>query len=343
MLTKIIAISILVFVLLGAGCTTAPKATGVNKSSAVNNSNVAAVKETASTQEPQKLALATTTSTYNSGLLGVLNPVFQKKYNVLIDVHAVGTGAALTMGKDGQVDVVLVHARNLEDKFLEEGYGINRRDVMFNDFIIMGPKNDPAGIKGSKSAMEAFKKIAAAGKLGKIKFLSRGDRSGTNEKELIVWKDTGITPSGKWYQKTGQGMGRTLTIANEEKAYTLSDRGTYLAYLSKGKLDNMAILVQGPLDGGDPLLANPYGVIAVNPYKYPKRNYGLAMLYISFLTSPEGQKIIKDYKKNGQELFYPDAIKPVDDFNQYLPITIHGLYNKTGSPYTGITTLPPTG
>ncbi|NOZ59904.1 MAG: solute-binding protein [Euryarchaeota archaeon] len=286
-------------------------------------------------EEMPKLVLATTTSTYNSGLLEVLNTEFQKKYGVLVEVHAVGTGAALRMGKDGEVDVVLVHARSKEDKFLEEGYGINRRNVMYNDFVIVGPKSDPAGIRGMKSAAEAFAKIAQA----KAKFLSRGDNSGTHTKELSIWKLAGITPSGEWYEQTGQGMGKTLTIANEKQGYTLTDRGTYLAY--KGKLD-LEILVEGPVKGGDPLLANPYAVIAVNPKKYPERNYELAMLYIGFLTSPEGQKLIAEFKKNGEQLFYPDALVDRENYNQYLPVTIHGLYNEQGEPYTGVT-LPPKG
>jgi tungstate transport system substrate-binding protein len=286
-------------------------------------------------KEMPKLVLATTTSTYNSGLLEVLNTEFQKRYGVLVEVHAVGTGAALRMGRDGEVDVVLVHARSKEDKFLEDGYGINRRNVMYNDFVIVGPKSDPANIRGMESAAGAFAKIAQS----KAKFVSRGDNSGTHTKELAVWKLAGVTPSGEWYEQTGQGMGKTLTIANEKQAYTLTDRGTFLAY--KGKLD-LEILVEGPVKGGDPVLANPYAVIAVNPKKYPERNYELAMLYIGFLTSPEGQKLIAEYRKNGEQLFYPDALVDRENYNQYLPVTIHGLYNEQGEPYTGVT-LPPEG
>ncbi len=284
----------------------------------------------------KKIVLATTTSTYNSGLLGVVNPAFQEKYDVLVEVHAVGTGAAIRMARDGEVDVVMVHARSKEDKFLEDGYGINRRNVMYNDFIIIGPKSDPAKIRGLTSATEAFKKIAQA----KANFLSRGDNSGTVTKELTIWKLAGITPSGDWYEKTGQGMGKTLTIANEKQWYTITDRGTFLAYENKLDLD---VMVEGPVKSGDPVLANPYAVIAVNPKKYPERNYELAMLYIGFLTSPEAQKLIADYKKNGEQLFYPDALVDRDDYNQYIPVTTHGLYSEEGKPYTGETTLPPTG
>ncbi|WP_457555422.1 substrate-binding domain-containing protein [Candidatus Pyrohabitans sp.] len=294
-----------------------------------------AAQNTPEPGEMPRLVLATTTSTYNSGLLGVLNSEFQKRYGVLVEVHAVGTGAALRMARDGEADVVLVHARAKEDRFLEDGYGINRRNVMYNDFVIVGPRSDPAGIRGMKSAAQAFTRIAQA----KAKFLSRGDGSGTNAKEQEIWRLAGITPSGEWYEQTGQGMGRTLTIASEKQAYTLTDRGTFLAY--KGKLE-LEVLVEGPVRGGDPVLANPYAVIAVNPKKYPERNYELAMLYIGFLTSPEGQRLIAEYRKNGEQLFYPDALVDRENYNQYLPVTIHGLYDEEGEPYTGVT-LPPRG
>lgn len=301
---KIVSLLILALLIVMAGCT------------AKSGGEVADT----SAKPDMKLVLATTSSTYNSGLLDVLNAEFQKKYNVYVEVHAVGTGAALRMAKDGEADLVLVHARKLEDEFLEQGYGVNRRDVMFNDFIIVGPKEDPAGIKGMKSAVEAFRKIANA----KATFISRGDNSGTNVKELEIWKLAGIKPEGAWYQQSGQGMGNTLRIANEKSAYTLTDRGTFLAY--EGKLNNLEIMVEGPVKGGDKILANPYGIIAVNPAKYPERNYQLAMLYIGFITSPQGQQIIKNYRKNGENLFYPSAIKEKDNYNQYLPVTINGEY-----------------
>jgi tungstate transport system substrate-binding protein len=325
---KLLGVFFVLFLLtLNLGCTA--------KEEAKAPSEGAAAQEAQASKEMPKLVLATTTSTYNSGLLEVLNTEFQKKYGVLVEVHAVGTGAAIRMARDGEVDVVLVHARGKEDKFLEDGYGINRRNVMYNDFIIVGPKSDPAGIRGMKSAAEAFKKIAKA----QAKFVSRGDNSGTHAKEQTIWKLAGITPSGDWYEQTGQGMGKTLTIASEKQAYTLTDRGTFLAY--KGKLD-LEVLVEGPVKGGDPTLSNPYAVIAVNPKKYPDRNYELAMLYIGFLTSPEGQKLIAEYRKNGEQLFYPDALVDRENYNQYLPVTIHGLYDEQGEPYTGVT-LPPKG
>jgi tungstate transport system substrate-binding protein len=270
-------------------------------------------------KESARLVLATTTSTYNSGLLDVLNPVFQEKYNAVVEVHSVGTGKAIQMARDGEADVVLVHARSKEDAFLKDGYGVNRRDVMFNDFVIVGPKSDPAGIRGSPKAVDAFKKIADS----KALFFSRGDNSGTNTKEKEIWKRAGITPQGGWYQATGQGMGNTLTIASEKRGYTLTDRGTYLAYM--GKLE-LQILVEGPVKGGDEILSNPYGVMAVNPGKYPKRNYQLAMAYIGFLTSPEGQKLIGNYRKKGEQLFYPNAIGDKENYDQYLPITYKGRY-----------------
>ena len=321
-----------------AGCTQqAEQGSGAGSEQSAQASQPASAGESqeATPGEAATLVLATTTSTYNSGLLDVLNAEFQKKYNVMVEVHAVGTGAALRMGKDGEVDVVLVHARTKEDKFLEEGWGINRRNVMYNDFVLVGPASDPAGVRGMSNITEAFRKIAEA----EAKFVSRGDNSGTHTKELAIWELAGITPGGDWYEETGQGMGKTLTIASEKQAYTLTDRGTFLAY--RGKLD-LEIMVEGPVKGGDPVLANPYAVIAVNPKKYPDRNYELAMLYIGFLTSPEGQKLIADYKKNGEQLFYPDALADRENYNQYLPVTVHGLYNEEGEPYTGIT-LPPKG
>ncbi len=272
-----------------------------------------------SDKEPAKLILATTTSTYNSGLLDVLNPVFQKKFNAIVEVHSLGTGKAIKMARDGEADLLLVHARSKEDIFLEEGYGVNRRDVMLNDFIVVGPRSDPADIRGSRKALEAFRKIAKS----KSAFFSRGDDSGTHAKEKEIWKLAGIEPTGEWYQSTGQGMGNTLTIANEKQGYTLTDRGTYLAY--KGRID-LEIMVEGPVKGGDELLSNPYAIIAVNPGKYPDRNYQLAMAYIGFITSPEGQELIGNYKKLGEQLFYPNAIREKENYDQYLPVTLKGGY-----------------
>ena len=244
-----------------------------------------------------RLKLATTTSTDNSGLLNVLLPPFEKIFDVRVDVIAVGTGKALKLGKNGDVDIVLVHAISAEDQFVEEGYGINRRDVMYNDFVIIGPDDDPAGIKGTKDAVAALKNISAK----KVPFVSRGDNSGTHKRETLLWKEVGIEPRGDWYMETGQGMGVTIQIADEKRAYAISDRGTYLAY--KGKIE-MEILVEGDTAR----LVNPYGIIAVNPAKHPHANYIYAMSLIGWITSVEGQKIIAEHKQFGESLFHPTTI-----------------------------------
>ncbi len=245
------------------------------------------------------LRLATTTSTENSGLLEVLLLPFEVKFGVKVDVIVVGTGKALKLGENGDVDVVLVHARAAEDKFIQEGYGVNRRDVMYNDFIILGPFDDPAKIKDEKNVVLALRKISEQ----KIYFVSRGDDSGTHKKEKSLWQKTGINPQGKWYMEVGQGMGAALQIAYEKQAYILCDRGTFLAY--KDKID-LIILFEG-----DPLLFNPYGIMAVNPALYPQVKYIEAMQLIAWVTSVEGQKIIKEYKKEGEALFYP---MPINQF-----------------------------
>ncbi|OFW54877.1 MAG: tungsten ABC transporter substrate-binding protein [Actinobacteria bacterium RBG_13_35_12] len=247
--------------------------------------------------EPVHLKLATTTSTLDSGLLDVLLPPFEKLYNIKVDVIAVGTGKAMTLGENGDVDVLLVHAREAEIMFVLKGYGENRRDVMYNDFIVLGPSNDPAKIKGVKDAVSAFTKIANQ----KAFFVSRGDKSGTDIKEKDVWKIANIKPGNEFYMEVGQGMGVSLQIADEKQAYILADRGTYLAY--KGKIA-LEILCEG-----DPLLANPYGIIAVNPERYPHVKYMEAMQLIAWVTSVEGQKIIREYQIDGEVLFYPVAIK----------------------------------
>ncbi|MBU0687096.1 MAG: substrate-binding domain-containing protein [Candidatus Margulisbacteria bacterium] len=243
------------------------------------------------------IKLATTTSTDNSGLLKALFPAFEKKYDVRVDVIAVGTGKAIKLGENGDVDVILVHARDAEDKFVADGFGVNRRDVMFNDFVILGPKNDPAKVKSAKNAADALKKIASS----QFTFISRGDDSGTDKKEKALWKAAGIAPAGKWYNAVGQGMGATLQIANEKQGYTLADRGTYLAYLNK---IDLAVVFEG-----DQAMFNPYGVIAVNPALYPDSNYLGAMQLIGWVTSVPGQKIIKDFQINGKPLFIPSAVK----------------------------------
>ena len=244
----------------------------------------------------ERIRMATTTSTDNSGLLEVILPPFEKMCNVTIDIIAVGTGKAIKLGEKGDVDLILVHAPEAEKKFVEEGYGVNRRSVMHNDFVILGPANDPAKIKGKMNAHKAFEKITQTKSL----FISRGDDSGTHKKEKSIWKKTGDMPQGKWYLEAGQGMGTVLQMAHEKMAYTLSDRGTYLAY--KKKID-LVIISEGDSD-----LHNPYGVIAVNPAKQPHVKYIKAMALIGWLTSPECQNMIADFKKGGEVLFHPDAI-----------------------------------
>jgi tungstate transport system substrate-binding protein len=246
-----------------------------------------------------RLKMSTTTSTENSGLLSVLLPPFEEKFNVTVDVIAVGTGKALALGANGDVDIVFVHARAAEDQFVADGFGVNRRDVMYNDFVIVGPASDPAGVKDAKSAAKALQKIAGA----QAEFVSRGDDSGTHQKEKLIWEEAGVTPEGTWYQEAGQGMGAVLTIANDKQAYTLADRGTYLAFTDK---IDLAVLSEG-----DPILYNPYGIIAVNPAKFSHVNYLKAMALIGWVTSQEGQKIISEFgtEKFGQPLFQPMAIQ----------------------------------
>jgi tungstate transport system substrate-binding protein len=245
------------------------------------------------------LILATTTSTQDSGLLDVLIPMFEQQTGYVVKTVAVGTGAALQMGQEGNADVLLVHAPTSEKPLVEQGYVNDRRLVMHNDFIIVGPSSDPAGIKDTKTAAEAFKKISDAG----AAFISRGDDSGTNKMELTLWKSASITPQGDWYSQSGQGMGATLKIASEKQAYTLTDRATYLA--NKDVLD-LDILVEG-----DPALLNVYHVMVVNPAKFPKVNNAGAVAFADFITSPATQDVIGKFgvDKFGQPLFFPDATK----------------------------------
>jgi tungstate transport system substrate-binding protein len=252
-------------------------------------------------QAQQKtVILATTTSTQDSGLLDVLIPIFEKKTSYFVKTIAVGSGQAMAMGQKGEADVLLVHSPTAEKKFIGEGYGVNRRLVMHNDYIIVGPPGDPAKIKGVKTAAEALKKIAS----GKALFLSRGDNSGTHSKERDIWKTTAINPEGeKWYQQTGLGMGQTLNVAAEKKGYTLADRGTYLALKKNLGLD---ILVEG-----DAILLNIYHVIEVNPAKWSKINVAGGKAFADFMVSKETQDIIKTFgvDKFGSPLFFPDAGK----------------------------------
>lgn len=244
-----------------------------------------------------EIILATTTSTQDSGLLDKILPIFEKESGYKVKVVAVGTGAAISMGESGDADVLLVHSRAAEDKFVADGFGVNRKDVMYNDFLIIGPKDDPVRIKGTADAAAALKKIADA----KATFVSRGDDSGTHKKELKLWESAGIKPEGDWYKSVGMGMEDTFRMANEMKAYTLIDRATFLFNQEKYQLE--------PTVEGDKLLFNPYGVIAVNKDKFPNVNYEGAMAFVNWLTNEKTQKIIGEYGKDkfGQALFVPDA------------------------------------
>ena len=254
-----------------------------------------------------EIICASTTSPENSGLFGHILPMFEKKTGIKVKVVARGTGAAIEMGKRGDADVAFVHAKEQEMKAVEEGFFVNRHDVMYNDFVIIGPSDDSAKIKGIKSTAEAFKKISQASQ-----FVSRGDNSGTHTKELSIWKKVGVEPKGqKWYLEVGQGMEKTQRIANEKRAYTLTDRGTWLATKDKDKLEMIIVLE------GDTALFNQYGVMAVNPVrlsesagaeKVPFIKYKEAMEFINWLISKEGQQAIASFKdKNGNQLFIPNA------------------------------------
>jgi len=260
----------------------------------------------------EELTLTTTTSTYDTGLLDEIHPDFEEMYDVSVDAVAQGTGAALETARDGDSDVVMVHARSLEDEFMEEGYGINRRDLMFNDFVIVGPEDDPAGVEGMESATEALATIAEA----EATFVSRGDNSGTHTKELNLWEEAGVDPGGDWYQEVGAGMGEALNNANQQGAYTLADRGTFIS--QRSEID-LVILVQGPIEDGPESLANPYGILAVNPGVHDNANYDLAMAYIGWITSPGVQESISEYQVNGEQLFFPEAVSENPDFQQYVP------------------------
>lgn len=236
--------------------------------------------------------MSTTTSTENSGLLAVLLPPFEKEFGCKVDVVAVGTGKALRLGEAGDVDVVFVHARGLEDRFVAAGFGVDRRDVMFNDFVLLGPPDDPAGAGETGGAADAFRAIAAR----RCAFVSRGDESGTHRKEKEIWASAGVAPRGPWYLEAGQGMGEVINMATEKRAYTLSDRGTYIAYRKK---TDLVIVRQG-----DRTLRNPYGIIAVNPKRHPHVRYGLARKFIDFVTGPDGRSLIAGFRVDGEPLFF---------------------------------------
>ncbi len=238
------------------------------------------------------LRLATTTSTENSGLLAELLPPFEQANDCKVDVIAVGTGKAIKLGENGDVDVILVHARSREDKFVAAGYGVDRRDVMYNDFIVLGPTQDPAGIKGEKNAAAAMAKIASA----KATFVSRGDDSGTHSREKQLWQQAEVTPAGDWYLEAGRGMGEVIIMAGERQGYTLSDRGTYLAFREKTELQ---ISVEG-----DQRLFNPYGAIMVNPQKHAHVKVELARKFLDYLVSEPSRTLITGFRKAGEQLFY---------------------------------------
>lgn len=242
----------------------------------------------------ERLRLATTTSTENSGLLEVLHPPFETMYNVKVDVIAVGTGKALRLGENGDVDVLMVHAPAAEKAFIAGGFGGERLPVMHNDFVLIGPRRDPAGLRAVSNITDAMKKIAQ----NEVDFISRGDGSGTHKKELSLWQTADITPGGDWYLSVGQGMGAAIKITDDIQAYTLSDRGTYLAFRNKVELDI--------LYAGDEALFNPYHVILLNEEKHPHIKSGLARQYADFIRSTVGQEIIAGFRVAGEQLFHPD-------------------------------------
>jgi tungstate transport system substrate-binding protein len=247
------------------------------------------------------ITVASTTSTEQSGLFKHLLPVFEKKTGIQVRVVALGTGQALDLARRGDADVVFVHAKSAEEKFLAEGHGVKRLPVMYNDFVLIGPKSDPAKIAGSKDILDALKKIRDAG----AAFVSRGDRSGTHIAELDLWKAAGINiakDKGPWYRDTGQGMGPALNTASSMGAYLLADRGTWLAFRNRGEL---AILVEG-----DRRLFNQYGVMLVNPEKHASVKRAEGQAFVDWVVSPAGQKTIADYRINGEQLFYPNANQP---------------------------------
>lgn len=246
-------------------------------------------------QEGEHITVASTTSTEQSGLFGHILPIFEQGTGVEVRVVAQGTGQALETGRRGDADVVFVHARELEDQFVAEGHGIARVDVMYNDFVLVGPGDDPAGVANAGDAAAAMAAIAQA----EAPFASRGDDSGTHVAEMNLWEAAGIEPAGDWYRETGSGMGPTLNTASQMNAYALTDRGTWLSFENPGELK---VLFEG-----DEVLFNPYGVILVNPERHPHVKAEAGQAFIDWLVSPEGQEAIADHKIDGQQLFFPNA------------------------------------
>jgi len=248
--------------------------------------------------QPRFITVASTTSTEQSGLFRHILPIFENKTGIQVRVVALGTGQALDMARRGDADVVFVHARSAEEKFVAEGYGVKRLPVMYNDFVLIGPKSDPARVAGSKDVLDALRKLKAAA----VPFVSRGDRSGTHMAELALWKSSGIEidrEKGPWYRDTGQGMGPALNTASSMNGYILADRGTWISFKNRGDL---AILVEG-----DKRLFNQYGVILVNPEKHKHVKKALGLAFIDWVISPDGQKAIADYRIGGEQLFFPNA------------------------------------
>ena len=262
---------------------------------------LAAVLISPATAQEKSIVVASTTSTEDSGLFKHILPLFKAKTGVDVKVIALGTGQALDTARRGDADVVFVHAKSAEEKFLAEGFGVKRYPVMYNDFVLIGPKADPAGVKGTKDVVAAFRAVDKKS----APFVSRGDKSGTHSAELNFWKAASIDPAkhkGDWYREIGQGMGAALNTASSMNAYVLADRGTWISFKNRGDLE---ILVEG-----DKRLFNQYGVILVNPEKHPQIKRELGQAFIDWLVSPEGQKAIGDYKIGGLQLFYPNATAP---------------------------------
>jgi tungstate transport system substrate-binding protein len=268
----------------------------LNRILVVALTTLAVLSSPASAQD-KSIVVSSTTSTEQSGLFGFMLPIFKMKTGIDVKVVAVGTGQALDIGRRGDADVVFVHDKPAEDKFVAEGYATKRNEVMYNDFVLIGPKSDPAKVAGGKDIQMAFQKIAAA----KVPFVSRGDKSGTHAAELRYWKDAGVqvAPSMTWYKETGSGMGPALNTASAMNGYILADRATWLNFKNRGDL---AILVQG-----DPKLFNQYGIMLVNPAKFPHVKKAAGQTFIDWITSKDGQDVIAMYKINGEQLFFPNA------------------------------------
>lgn len=293
----------------GAGCPSDGRGDG-SRSNVASGGTKSSTAEAADA-ETRTLTLATATTAYDTGLLDALHPTLRDRFGLRVKVLSLGTGASLRTGRDGDADAVLVHARGAEDAFLKEGFGVNRRSLMHNDFLVVGPPDDHAGLAGVSDPVAAFERIARSESL----FLSRGDDSGTHRREEALWTRADAAPGGRWHQATGDGMGDTLRQAGRRGAYTLTDRGTYRVFREEVGLD---AFVEGPLGGGSELLLNEYGVIPVNPARRDVR-YELAVRYVGFLTGPTGQRLIREFRPDGDPLFVPDALSADPQFGQYVP------------------------